>query len=39
MNGPEWAEFDETESEDNMEFSQEINRQIDKRGSAIVKAG
>ncbi len=36
MNG---AESDETESEDHMEFSQEMNRQIDKRGSAIEKAG
>ncbi len=33
------AESDETESEDHMEFSQEMNRQIDKRGSAIGKAG
>ncbi len=33
VNGPEWAESDETESADadHMEFSQEMNRQIYKR--------
>lgn len=39
MNGPEWGESGETESEDHMEFNQEINRQVDKRGSATVKVG
>lgn len=39
VNGPEWGESDETESEDHMEFNQKINRQVDKRGSATVKVG